>query len=138
MKNKVLLAVAAIGLAAGAANSAKAGVSLDISIGSHYPRQAPVVVAPAPVYTPSERISYPVQATVGYPSAPVDQCAPPVVYSPPADQCATPVIVESPPVVVAAPPRVIVAPPYNHGRDWRHETHRVVYRHDDRHFNGRW
>src|SRR5689334_2238875 len=115
MKNKVLLAVAAVGLAFGAeANSAKAGVSFDISIGSHYPRQAPVVVAAPPVYTP-ERISYPTQ--VVYPNTPVDQCAPPVVYSPPVDQCATPVVVEPPPVVVAPAPRVIVAPPYNHRRD---------------------
>jgi hypothetical protein len=105
MKNKLVLSLAAVGLTFAVANSAKAGFSLDVSIGSRYPSHGPVVVAPQPpvVYTP----------------APVDQCAPPVVVAPPPQQ-----------VIVTRP--VYHDDYYRNDRryDWR-RNHRPDYR-DDR------
>src|SRR5437899_989684 len=96
MKTKLVLGLAMVGMALATAHSAKAAFSLDISVGSRFPRPAPVVVAPqAPpvVYSP----------------APVDNC-PPVVSYPP--QVSYPPEVSYPaPVVIASPPQVIVSRP---------------------------
>ena len=109
MKTKVVLGLAMAGMALATAHSAKAAFSLDISIGSRFPRSAPVVVAP-----------------------------PPVVYSPaPVDNCAQPVVGYAAPVMVAPPPQVIVTRPgyryYDHRYAYRHDdwrNHRAVYTRD--------
>src|SRR5437660_5706155 len=101
MKTKVVLGLAMVGMAQATAHSAKAAFSLDISVGSRFPRSAPVVVAPpAPpvVYSP----------------APVDNCPPPVVSYPPEAGYSTP-------VVIAPPPQVILSRPVYR------DDHRYVY-----------
>ena len=102
-------------IALATAHSAKAAFSMDISIGSHFPRSAPVVVAPPPVV---------------YSPAPVDNCQPVVSYPPRYGYPA--------PVVVAPPPEVIVTRPgyrdYDHRYAYRHDdwrNHRVIYRRDE-------
>ena len=115
MKNKLVLGLAAIGLTFAAANSAKAGFSLDISIGSRYPSHRPVVVAPPPVI---------------YSPVPVDQCAPPVVVAPPPRQ-----------VIVTRPYDRYDYYRNDRRYDWRRDGHRpdyrderrVVYRREDDH-----
>src|SRR5712671_1970213 len=67
MKTKLVLGLAMASIALATAHSAKAAFSMDISIGSHFPRSAPVVVAPPPVV---------------YSPAPVDNCQPVVSYPP--------------------------------------------------------
>ena len=118
MKTKFVLGLAMVGMALATAHSAKAAFSVDISIGSRFPRSAPVVVAP-----------------------------PPIVYSPtPVDNCAQPFVGYAAPVMVAPPPQVIVTRPgyryYDHRYAYRHDdwrNHHAVYARDDlygRH--GRW
>src|SRR3954463_6800309 len=96
MKTKILLGLAVAGLGLAVTSPAKAGVSVDISIGSRFPHSRPVVVAPTPppvVYSPPPVISYPAPAC----PPPVDNCGPVVGYQPP---------------VVVAPPPVVVRQPY--------------------------
>src|SRR5438105_6414557 len=105
MKTKLVLGLAMVGMALATAHSAKAAFSVDISVGSRFPRPAPVVVAPqAP--------------PVVYSSAPVDNCPPAVVSYPP--QVSYPA-----PVVIAPPPQVMVTRP-----GYRYYDHRYAYRHD--------
>src|SRR2546430_11625952 len=102
MKTKLVLGLAMVGMALATAHSAKAAFSVDISVGSRFPRPAPVVVAPqAPpaVYSP----------------APVDNCRPPVVSCPP--QVSYPA-----PFVVTPEPQVIISRPV-----YRND-HRYAYR----------
>src|SRR5258706_12290301 len=89
MKTKIVLSLAMAGLAfAAATNSARAGVSFDISIGSHFPRYLPPVgVAQPPVFYP----------------APVDNCSPGVAAYPGAVAVAPP------------PPQVIISNPADRG-----------------------
>src|SRR2546430_8976741 len=99
MKTKLVLGLAMVGMALATAHSAKAAFSVDISIGSRFPRSAPVVVAPPPVV---------------YSSAPVDNCPPPVVsYQPRVSYPA--------PVLVAPPLQVIVTRP-----GYRYYDHRYA------------
>ena len=118
-------------MALATAHSAKAAFSVDISVGSRFPRPAPVVVAPP---TPP----------VIYSPAPVDNCPPQIVSYPPPVVTCPPEVSYPAPVVVAPPPVIVTHPVYrdNHRYAYRHDDHRtqrVVYRggqKDDRH--GRW
>jgi hypothetical protein len=131
MKTKFVLGLAMVGMALATAHSAKAAFSVDISVGSRFPRPAPVVIAPqAPpvVYSP----------------APVDNCPPQVVsYPPPVVSC-PPEVSYPAPVVVAPPPQVIVTRPIyrdDHRYAYRHDEHRhqrVVYRRPQDDHRGRW
>ena len=124
MKTKFVLGLAMVGMALATAHSAKAAFSVDISVGSRFPRPAPVVVAPpAPpvVYSP----------------APVDNCQPVVSYPPEVSYPA--------PVVIAPPPQVIISRPVyrdDHRYAYRYNEHRnqrVVYRRgQDYERRGRW
>src|SRR4051812_40357542 len=111
MKTKILLGLTVAGLGLAATAPARAGFSLDVSIGSHSPHSRPVVVAPAAppvVYSPPQVISYPAPAY----NAPVDNCAPAVVgYQAP---------------VVVAPPPVVVTQPYYRDHYYRPGYRRVA------------
>ena len=90
MKTKVLLGLAAIGIASAMSARAHAGVSFDVRIGFPLPHIPGVVIStPAP-------------------------CPPPVVVAP-RPVCASPVVVVRPPVPVCPSP-VVVSHPITHPR----------------------
>ena len=111
MKTKVLLGVAAIGIASAFTAPARAGVSFDIHIG--FPLPSIVVEAPRP------------RVVV----APPPVCAPPVVVvRPPVAVCAPPPVVYCPPPPVYCPPPVVVYQPRfippGHGHRYEHVDYR--------------